>query len=237
MALPTSPFDATKSIYAGKSVIAFRPTSLKYTGCTGQATGDTITKAAHGYQDGDTVVFVSGTGFTGLTAGNIYFVRDRATDTFKLAATSGGAAIDITVDGTVGVFHLTHIFESRLLESKLDQEEKAIEMPDSSGILRKVRTMLSKQQENFTFESPQPKRLLKIFSSALGGRVAGTCTLWIPDPDDASGYVSLKSEADFAATVTRDGNIKFGDSDFSKVTLNIESNKQGAITWTADASA
>lgn len=35
-----------------------------------------------------------------LVAGTTYFVRDKTGDTFKLAATSGGAAIDITTNGT-----------------------------------------------------------------------------------------------------------------------------------------
>jgi hypothetical protein len=35
----------------------------------------------------------------GVTEGTIYYVRDSTTDTFKLAATSGGSAIDLTVDG------------------------------------------------------------------------------------------------------------------------------------------
>lgn len=37
---------------------------------------------------------------TPLIEGTIYFVRDVAGDAFKLAATSGGAAIDLTADGT-----------------------------------------------------------------------------------------------------------------------------------------
>lgn len=57
---------------------------------------DVFTSAAHGYSDGDKVVFVNGTAPTGLTAGTIYFVRDSTTNTFKVAATAGGSAIDIT---------------------------------------------------------------------------------------------------------------------------------------------
>ena len=60
---------------------------------------DVFTSAGHGYVDGDQVVFVNGTPPTGLTAGTIYFVRDSTTDTFKVAATAGGSAIDITGAG------------------------------------------------------------------------------------------------------------------------------------------
>jgi hypothetical protein len=65
---------------------------------TGVHATDVITATAHGYQDGDAVYFVSLTGGSGLTAGTIYFVRDRATDTFKLAANAGGAEINFTTD-------------------------------------------------------------------------------------------------------------------------------------------
>lgn len=53
----------------------------------------------HGYSNGDQVVFVGDTAPTGLTEGTIYFVVSSAQDEFKVAATSGGSAIDITGDG------------------------------------------------------------------------------------------------------------------------------------------
>ncbi len=59
-------------------------------------TTDTITAPAHGFADTDKIVFVGGTPPAGLTEGTVYFVRDSATNTFKVAATSGGAAIDLT---------------------------------------------------------------------------------------------------------------------------------------------
>ena len=74
------------------------------TGVTAEADDNVVTKVSHGFTDGTAVIFTSGTGFTGLTAGTRYYVRDAAADTFKLAATRGGAAIDITVDGSSGVF-------------------------------------------------------------------------------------------------------------------------------------
>jgi len=69
---------------------------------TGVHATDTITATAHGYQNGDRVYFVSITGGSGLTAGTIYFVRDRATDSFKLAANDGGEVIDFTTDISAG---------------------------------------------------------------------------------------------------------------------------------------
>lgn len=81
-----------------------------YRGCTpagGQAlkkfigndTDDVITCDNNGYADTDAVVLWGDGLPTGLAEGTVYFIRDVTTDTFKLAATSGGAAIDLTADG------------------------------------------------------------------------------------------------------------------------------------------
>jgi hypothetical protein len=59
----------------------------------------TFTCLAHGFNDGDTVVVYGDTIPTGLTAGTAYYVVSKTTDTFQLAATSGGTAIDITTAG------------------------------------------------------------------------------------------------------------------------------------------
>ena len=65
-----------------------------------EESNDTVTLVAHGYVLNDPVIFRSLTGGTGLTAGTVYFARDIATDTFKVAATAGGAAINVTLDAT-----------------------------------------------------------------------------------------------------------------------------------------
>lgn len=59
------------------------------------ASSDTFYAPSHGYPNGQKVVFWQGTPPSGVTAGTIYYVRDTATDTFKVAATLGGAAIDL----------------------------------------------------------------------------------------------------------------------------------------------
>ena len=66
---------------------------------------DVITAAGHVLTDGDTVeLSLSGAEGdvlpTGLAADTTYYARDVSGDTLKLAATSGGAAIDITGVGT-----------------------------------------------------------------------------------------------------------------------------------------
>lgn len=65
----------------------------------GESTDDVITSPAHGLSDTDTIVFVGASLPSGITQGTTYFVRDATTDTFKIAATSGGSAIDLTADG------------------------------------------------------------------------------------------------------------------------------------------
>jgi hypothetical protein len=62
-------------------------------------TPNTILCEAHGLVNDDKVVFYGGTPPTGLTEGTVYFVVGNTAgdpDTFQVAATQGGAAIDIT---------------------------------------------------------------------------------------------------------------------------------------------
>lgn len=61
---------------------------------------DTVNCTAHGWSDTQKIVFYNGTVPTGLTEGTVYFVRDAATDSFKVASTAGGSAIDITAAGS-----------------------------------------------------------------------------------------------------------------------------------------
>jgi len=64
-------------------------------------TSNVITCTAHGYTDGTRVTYNAGggTALAGLVDGTVYFIRDKADDTFKLAATSGGTAIVLTGTG------------------------------------------------------------------------------------------------------------------------------------------
>jgi hypothetical protein len=76
------------------------------------ASTDTLDSVGHGLADADKVVALSPrqTGQslpTGLSEGTVYHVRDSAADTFKLAATAGGAAIDLTSKGHGFVIKVT----------------------------------------------------------------------------------------------------------------------------------
>ncbi len=62
-------------------------------------TNDAIQAPAHGLVDDDTVVFLGGTPPGGLTEGTVYHVVNDETDEFDVAATQGGAAINLTSQG------------------------------------------------------------------------------------------------------------------------------------------
>lgn len=64
---------------------------------------DTLEAPAHGLSDAQMVVVWAVPGValpTGLSEGTVYHVRDATTDDLKLAATAGGAAINITAVGS-----------------------------------------------------------------------------------------------------------------------------------------
>lgn len=63
------------------------------------AATDTVTCPSHGYVDTNKIVFYGDTVPAGLTEGTVYYVRDATADTFKVSASAGGAAIDLTSAG------------------------------------------------------------------------------------------------------------------------------------------
>lgn len=69
---------------------------------TGDAETDVITATGHNFVDGQVIRFTGLAGGSGLSNANNYFVRDAATDTFKVSTTSGGAAVNFTTNITSG---------------------------------------------------------------------------------------------------------------------------------------
>jgi hypothetical protein len=80
------------------------------------AATDVYTSAAHGYSNGDPVVPSALTGATGITAGLYYYIRDVTTNTFKLAATLGGAVVDVTADGSGTIAKTAALTETMVLD-------------------------------------------------------------------------------------------------------------------------
>lgn len=75
-----------------------------------RAASDEFTSESHGFTDGQVVVFVNGTPPAPLVTGTVYFVRDATADTFKVAATSGDTAINLTGPTSYGC-HVCRIAE------------------------------------------------------------------------------------------------------------------------------
>lgn len=70
---------------------------------TADASTDVITSSTHGLSDGNQIALATGPGGTlpaGLNGTTTYFVRDSTTNTFKVALTNGGTAVNITSAGS-----------------------------------------------------------------------------------------------------------------------------------------
>jgi hypothetical protein len=70
--------------------------------CTANTSTDVITCPTHGFADGDPLTQRWGTGtpYSPFVMGTIYYARDTTSTTFKVAATPGGAALDISGTST-----------------------------------------------------------------------------------------------------------------------------------------
>lgn len=234
MALPTAPFNAAKSIYAGKKIIQVVLTTGSITGATAVGSSATITAAAHGFVVGDMVQFVSGTGFTGLTAGTNYFVTAAATGTFEVSETKGGTAIKISAEGSAGVFAPVEVFESNTLKEGGNDTFEDFKRYGTDGVQRTKRKVLSESSNEISWEVDEAKRLLDIFGGRMNGlAVARGVTVWVQDPDDATGKCALKS-TEFPANITRDGDVTMEKKVVA--TLKAENTGDTPITYTPDAS-
>lgn len=69
---------------------------------TADSTTDTFTLTGHGWSNGDPLLIVTngGTQPGGVTTASTYFLINAATNTFQISATVGGAAVDITSNGS-----------------------------------------------------------------------------------------------------------------------------------------
>lgn len=85
----------TTGLFTYVSVQGFTPSNV-------DVATDTITITGHGLTDGTRVQFTNSGGAlpAGLSASTDYYVRDAATNTFKVSLTNGGTAVDITTQGT-----------------------------------------------------------------------------------------------------------------------------------------
>ena len=94
-------------------------------------TTDIITIAGHGLIDGDSIkytVTLGETDIAGLTSGTTYYVVSATANTFQLAATSGGAPIDITLQGTGTTDTFDYMDAGALQQTVTTTAEKVYEL-------------------------------------------------------------------------------------------------------------
>lgn len=85
------------------NLLAFNPLTGTSYAYTALASTDVFTAPGSSFSDTNTVQLLydlGGTTPTGVSIGTTYYVRDSSGTTFKLAATSGGSAINISADGS-----------------------------------------------------------------------------------------------------------------------------------------
>lgn len=114
------------------------PTSIAAAGqaFTSAASTDLLTANAHGYADGDQVILSGLTASGPLAADTVYYVRNSSTNTFKLAAMLGGAAIDIAADGSGTVAKLTALDEAAIVGAlQTTWEDGGIRQQDTATIM------------------------------------------------------------------------------------------------------
>jgi hypothetical protein len=89
---------------AGAYDWSYRCGSKCFATVTVDSATDVLTSTVHGLADGDQVYLGAAGSFPsqpgGTSASTYYFVRDATADTFKLALTNGGAAVNITSNGS-----------------------------------------------------------------------------------------------------------------------------------------
>jgi hypothetical protein len=91
---------STAGIVVGMQVTGVGTPSTTAIAVTFTDAGDTVNLAAHGLSNNDEVSFATIVTTTGITINKIYYVVGAAANTFQVALTSGGAAINLVTDGS-----------------------------------------------------------------------------------------------------------------------------------------
>lgn len=95
---------------SGGNLLVWSPLTGTSYAYTALASSDVFTAPGSSYSDTNTVRLLfdlGGTTPSGVSIGTTYYIRDSSGTTFKLAASSGGSAIDITTDGSGRIALLT----------------------------------------------------------------------------------------------------------------------------------
>lgn len=114
----------TRGLLSAVSTNSFSYGTASATDLTATASTDVINETSTGRSNGDAIVFVQATGAAGITVGQVYYVVGKSTNSFKISLTKGGAAVDITSNGTaIGYTTLTDVTKAHiddLLQSAYD---------------------------------------------------------------------------------------------------------------------
>lgn len=86
------------TVWDGSYLVCIAPIGGSPKEFSADLSANTIKVPAHGFSNGDKVVFFSTTPPAPLVAGTVYFVVSATTDDFQVSATSGGSAINLTAN-------------------------------------------------------------------------------------------------------------------------------------------
>ena len=243
MSTPASYLERSRVVFAAYARITFEADSqiaAQLTGVTAAGSAATISKTAHGLATGDRVLYVSGTGFTGLTAGTAYYAINKTADTFELAETpTATVGITISVAGSSGVFQKAHIFNCEPLTDESGAPELVmLKRRGSDGIEGTVDEEIKSYAAAWSWPLDEAMRLIDIYGGKLNGNVSGYATIAVRDTKDEAGKVRMKSER-FYASLIRDGSASFGGGEYTVPKLKLSAKKADGsqVTWTANATA
>jgi len=241
MSIPASYIERSKVVFAAYARILFETDAqiaARLTGVTAAGSAATISKTAHGFATSDRVLFVEGTGFTGLTAGEVYYAINKTADTFELAETpTATTGITISVAGSAGIFEKVHVYNCEPLNDESGTPElEQLMRRGSDGIATIVEEEIKSYAASWSFDLDEAMRVLDLFGGKLNGNVSGYATIYIRDTKDESGKVRLKSER-FYSSIIRDGAASFGGGAFTKPKMKITAKKQDGsqVAWTSNA--
>lgn len=99
LSIPVSTTVRWLSLWNGATFVGYSPNAGNPKEFIVSPSTDTFTVPSHGYSAGQKLVVYGDTVPAGLTEGTVYFAVNVTADTFQLAATAGGSAIDVTTTG------------------------------------------------------------------------------------------------------------------------------------------
>lgn len=122
---------------------------------TATASTDKVTSTAHGLANGDQVIFSALTGGAGLAVDTTYYVINKGTNDFEVAATKGGTKIDITSDASAATAYKAPVLSVSLLEDLCQA------VYDSGGLAQS-------ETATIILNSSQKRALSSAYASAYG---------------------------------------------------------------------